>query len=81
MALEKQVVREVSIGGHLEGEPMQIKRNRNMPIWLKAAIALLPAMIFLIFFTIYPILNTATIAFIKDFGWQKVQVLLRFLTL
>ncbi len=71
MALEKQVVREVSSGGHLEGEPMQIKRNRNMPIWLKAAIALLPAMIFLIFFTIYPILNTATIAFIKDFGWQK----------
>lgn len=69
---EAVVVHEINTGGnYLEGPPLQFKKNKNMPIWLKAALALLPAMIFLILFTIYPIINTTIIAFIRDFGWQK----------
>jgi multiple sugar transport system permease protein len=71
--LEQEVVYSSPNAGRpfLEGEPLKIKKNKNIPIWVKALISLLPALIFLTFFTIYPILNTATIAFIENFGWQK----------
>ncbi len=51
--------------------PLATKQSKIMPIWLKALIALLPALIFLVIFTIYPIFNTALISFIKNFSWQN----------
>lgn len=56
---------------HLEKGPMQTKKTIAMPIWLKALIALLPALFFLLVFTIFPIFNTAFIAFVKDFYFQS----------
>lgn len=52
--------------------PLQTKKARfNMPVWAKAWIALLPALIFLLLFTIYPILNTFSIAFIENFEFTR----------
>lgn len=53
--------------------PLKTKQSKVMPIWLKALIALLPALIFLVVFTIYPIFNTTIIAFIKNFTWRNHQ--------
>ncbi len=53
--------------------PLKTKQSIIIPIWLKALIALLPALIFLVIFTIYPIINTTIIAFIKNFAWQDGQ--------
>lgn len=50
--------------------PLQTRKSKNMPIWAKALIALTPALIFLVLFTIYPIINTTFIAFIEKFAWQ-----------
>lgn len=46
-----------------EQSTLQTKRNRNIPIWAKAWIALIPALIFLVFFTFYPIINTFLYSF------------------
>ena len=40
-----------------------------MPEWLKGWIALIPALIFLIVFMIYPIINSLMISFINNFYW------------
>lgn len=56
---------------YLSKGPMETKKSISMPIWLKALIALFPALIFLVIFTIYPIINTTIIAFIENFGWQN----------
>lgn len=50
--------------------PLETKQSKIMPIWLKALIALLPALVFLVIFMIYPIINTTIIAFIKNFTWR-----------
>ena len=42
-----------------------------MPEWLKALIALAPALFFLVVFMIYPIFNAFLISLIEDFTWQK----------
>lgn len=55
---------------YLDKGPMETKKSISIPIWSKALIALLPALIFLVLFTIYPIINTTFIAFIENFGWQ-----------
>lgn len=55
---------------YLDQGPMKIKKSIQMPIWSKALIALLPALIFLTLFTVYPIINTTFIAFIENFAWQ-----------
>lgn len=41
----------------------------TMPEWVKGWIALIPAMIFLILFMIYPILNTFVMSFVNNFYW------------
>jgi multiple sugar transport system permease protein len=61
----------LKLGGLNAERPMQIRQGRNMPIWLKVLISLLPAMFFLVFFTFYPMINTAIIAFIEDFAFMK----------
>ena len=55
---------------YLDKGPMETKKSVSIPIWSKALIALLPALIFLTLFTIYPIINTTFIAFIENFSWQ-----------
>ncbi len=55
---------------YLDKGPMQTKKSVSMPIWLKALFALLPALFFLLLFTIFPIFNTTFIAFVKDFYFQ-----------
>lgn len=50
--------------------PMQIKKNVQMANWVKALLALLPALIFLVLFTIFPIINTIFISFVKDFSFR-----------
>ncbi len=54
----------------LERGPMQVRRNVSVPNWAKVLIALTPALIFLLLFTIYPIFNTTMISFIENFTWQ-----------
>ncbi len=56
---------------YLEKGPMQTRKSVQIPIWAKALIALLPALIFLTLFTIYPIINTTIIGFIENFAWQS----------
>ena len=52
--------------------PLKIKEARfNLPIWAKAWISLIPAMIFLLAFMIYPIINTTIISFMENFAWQR----------
>lgn len=55
---------------YLDKGPMETKKSISIPIWSKALVALLPALIFLTLFTIYPIINTTIIAFIENFSWQ-----------
>lgn len=40
-----------------------------MPEWLKGWIALIPALIFLVVFMLYPILNTFVMSFCNNFYW------------
>lgn len=54
----------------LERGPMNVRRNLPLPNWAKVLLALTPALIFLLLFTIYPIFNTTIISFIKNFDWQ-----------
>lgn len=66
-----KVATNKSSHSYLEQKPMQVRQNIAMPNWLKALLALLPALFFLLLFTIYPIINTTLISFIKDFKFQK----------
>lgn len=51
-------------------QPLSIpKRHIFMPDWLKAIIALAPALFFLIVFMIYPIINALLISFLENFHW------------
>ncbi|HKM02878.1 MAG TPA: sugar ABC transporter permease [Bacilli bacterium] len=61
----------VQLSGENAVRPMKIKQGRTLPLWAKVVISLLPAMIFLTFFTFYPMINTTIIAFIEDFSWQQ----------
>ena len=45
------------------------RRHVALPQWATAWIVLIPAMIFLVFFMFYPIINTFFMAFIQDFEW------------
>lgn len=45
------------------------KRRVSLPQWATAWIVLIPAMIFLVFFMFYPIINTFFMAFVQDFRW------------
>lgn len=44
--------------------------KRHLPQWALAWMVLVPALIFLVIFMIYPIINAITIAFIQDFSWS-----------
>lgn len=66
---KKQVVVARSVD-EIFSEPMVARRNVSLPNWAKALIALTPALIFLLLFTIYPIINTTLISFIENFNWQ-----------
>lgn len=57
----------------LDKGPMQTKKSVIMPMWLKALIALAPALIFLIFFTIFPIINTLFISFVQNLTFREGQ--------
>ena len=46
------------------------RRRITLPQWATAWIVLIPAMIFLVMFMFYPILNTFFMAFIQDFRWS-----------
>ena len=49
---------------------LDVKQHKwIMPEWVKGWIALIPALIFLIVFMIYPILNSFMISFINNFYW------------
>ena len=49
---------------------LDVKQHKwIMPEWLKGWIALIPALIFLIIFMLYPIINSVMISFINNFYW------------
>ncbi|MFA5480966.1 MAG: sugar ABC transporter permease, partial [Bacilli bacterium] len=68
---EKELeVENLSIGTYAEGATLQVAKPKwFMPEWLKAIIALAPALFFLIIFMIYPIINTFLLSFLEDFSW------------
>ena len=47
------------------------RRRISLPQWANAWIVLIPAMIFLVLFMFYPILNTFLMAFIQDFDFGR----------
>ena len=47
------------------------RRRFSLPQWANAWIVLIPAMIFLVLFMFYPILNTFLMAFIQDFDFGR----------
>lgn len=58
-----------SLGISVRKELRTKKHKFIMPEWAKGWIALIPALIFLILFMIYPIINTFIISLIKNFYW------------
>ena len=63
--LETPYIDAVTKKGYLD-----VKQHKwIMPEWLKGWIALIPALIFLIVFMIYPIINSFMISFINNFYW------------
>jgi multiple sugar transport system permease protein len=53
-------------------QPLKTKKSKFvLPVWGKAWIALLIPLIFLLAFTIYPIINTILISLIGNFQWQN----------
>lgn len=64
-ALQTPYIDAVTNKGYLD-----VKQHKwIMPEWLKGWIALIPALIFLIVFMIYPIINSFMISFIDNFYW------------
>lgn len=55
--------------GNEKGFLLPKKRKWIMPEWMKGWIALVPALIFLIVFMIYPIINALLMSFINNFYW------------
>lgn len=47
------------------------RRRVSLPQWATAWIVLIPALIFLVLFMFYPIINTFFMAFIQDFRWVR----------
>ena len=58
-----------SLGISVRKELRTKKAKFIMPEWAKGWIALIPALIFLILFMIYPILNTFIMSFVNNFYW------------
>ena len=58
-----------SLGISVRKELRTRKAKFIMPEWAKGWIALIPALIFLILFMIYPILNTFVMSFVNNFYW------------
>jgi len=58
-----------SLGISVRKELRTKRRSFIMPEWAKGWIALIPALIFLILFMIYPILNTFVMSFVNNFYW------------
>ena len=58
-----------SLGISVRKELRTKKHAFIMPEWAKGWIALIPALIFLILFMIYPILNTFIMSFVNNFYW------------
>ncbi len=70
MAVKKENQNAVVSSAIALDEPLKISaRHFYMPEWLKAIIALLPALFFLIVFMIYPIINAFLISFLGNFYW------------
>ena len=59
-----------SLGISVRKELRTKKHKFIMPEWAKGWIALIPALIFLILFMIYPIINTFVISLIRNFYWM-----------
>ena len=49
----------------------QAVSRRHLPQWALAWMVLVPALIFLFVFMVYPIINTFVIAFLENFSWVK----------
>ena len=47
------------------------RRRVTLPQWATAWIVLIPALIFLVMFMFYPIINTFFMAFVEDFRWVQ----------
>lgn len=52
---------------HLEAK----RRRIQLPQWATAWIVMIPALIFIVLFMFYPIINTFFMAFIEDFSWIR----------
>lgn len=63
--LGQEVLSEKHSTSHLISK----RKHVALPQWATAWIVLIPAMIFLVFFMFYPIINTFFMAFIQDFDW------------
>ena len=61
--------RLTSLGISVRKELRTRRAKFIMPEWAKGWIALIPALIFLILFMIYPILNTFIMSFVNNFYW------------
>ncbi|MDD3098955.1 MAG: sugar ABC transporter permease [Bacilli bacterium] len=67
---EVEATEDLSLGSYVSGGTLQVAKPKwYMPEWLKALIALIPALFFLIIFMIYPIINTFLLSFLEDFNW------------
>ena len=58
-----------SLGISVRKELRTKKHKFIMPEWAKGWIALIPALIFLVLFMLYPILNTFIMSFVNNFYW------------
>lgn len=68
-ALTVEDVQAILAEKHSTSHLINRKRHVTLPQWATAWIVLIPALIFLVLFMFYPILNTFFMAFIQDFRW------------
>lgn len=70
MAEKKENTKMVQSSTIALDEPLKVSaKHFYMPEWLKAIIALLPALFFLVVFMIYPIINALLISLMGNFHW------------
>ena len=69
LVLTEESVKAILEEKHSTSRLISRKRLVTLPQWATAWIVLIPALIFLVLFMFYPILNTFFMAFIQDFRW------------
>ena len=64
--------KNVAVGNSVSLLHLEAKRRRiQLPQWATAWIVMIPALIFIVLFMFYPIINTFFMAFIEDFSWIR----------